>query len=1116
MSRSKPASVLMGICVLLLSWPPGHAQAPRADSPRTEAGSANETNSPPAWQPGYKIRYTLQVVEDPLSLTSRTVMARLPLGAWLRPDAEDLLVMAADGKPLPVAVLSHNPKGETIVQFNRHNNDRFYWVYVCGPQAPAAIEPTLVKKIAEAKAAAAEALKSKIDTQMIVGKRADELRNTVDQIARKRKTIADATSEIAAWNKLLPQRTAAAETAAGKIPAGVLALEQATIAFQATKAKAAEEMAAARKTMAEAAAAEKTLPLRMAAAKAEGEKSAAEKKLAELNAAAAQARKAVDEAQVASTQAATLKTNAEHSISLLTPEIPTREQSLAAARTNAVTAVETARVKSEEYRRLAAGADPTLHQEGLTVEFREWAGAELGDWGVVVAGLRQSTNVLGNAMVSEVIQHLNPTRRSNPRNFSAAYRGYLKIDKPGVCRFFVNGDDSAFLFIDGYRVYAREGTNRPLSGNTGVYSIGVDLELEPGVHQCEIYSVISNSPAASGLCNFLWLPPGTGEWSHVPPSAFTRAMLAQVSQIEAATSGQLAVFYYGIDDVLRSDGITLYLVRFEASGQIARPEKLIWNFGDGTSGSGRSVSHVYLRKGDYEVALQSAADLRVFQRRIHVWDAPAPSSPYSLPAAVEVLGGMDLAKLDPQSRHDIFGFLMICEEPGRWPVLERLSRLLLAQPGLDIQYRMIIYASLMEAIAQQGRGAAALELENRALAEIPGLKILQLGIMLKAADICRVHLKDFEAADRRYEKMMSENKKLVHPFLRQAAISWGDMFLAAGDLGRAGDAYRLATTLGTKSPLGEKQTDAVTRGALLRVAEQQLKNGNTHQTRRLLQRIETEFPEEKLEGLYRFLCGETERHAGRYEEALGNYEVLLNLRQWAGFRAAALYGLADTYSRMGNFDKALEWLQGLERSFPAFYAERKLADYQALIEGRRKRIQEPDAAGSNDVALGEYQTGFEPHENPPPLAPEGFRIVPSGGIAGPYVALKETSGVPSGKKLFSINLRNIISGGTFWVEFWYRNTLTPAEVLVSPQVQAEFHGSDNRLSSQQTVYLERTYGAWQKAAFRLPVPLTQDGKITLAFNNLIGLWEVDGLKILPISDRQNEAWRSFIEGADPP
>src|SRR5207248_9956528 len=138
--------------------------------------------------------------------------------------------------------------------------------------------------------------------------------------------------------------------------------------------------------------------------------------------------------------------------------------------------------------------------------------------------------------------------------------------------------------------------------------------------------------------------------------------------------------------------------------------------------------------------------------------------------------------------------------------------------------------------------------------------------------------------------------------------------------------------------------------------------GDIHQTRQMLERIELDYHEQKVEGLYRFLKAEADRHGGRYEEALRNYEVLLKLVQWAGYRDRALHGIADCYARMGDEEKALKWLTGLKDSFPSYYEKQKLADYLKTLEVRRDRKKKPPPVDPEDPQRGSFVTGFEPGE----------------------------------------------------------------------------------------------------------------------------------------------------------
>jgi tetratricopeptide (TPR) repeat protein len=1159
------------------------------------ANPANPSNAP-VWIPGFRLRYALRVVGDLLTETGRTVMARIPTGGWLKPDASDILVQTATGKLIPVAVLSHDFRGSTIIQFKRNGTDRWYWAYLLNPVSPPRVEPSLAQAIAAAEAAAKAAAQAKMAAQKAAADRAEELRSATDKIAASQTTIANASNEIAQWDKLLPERTAAVDAALARLNAASQTVEKARSAYTAAKAAADEKNAALKKPVEEAAAAQKAaeqaaaawkaaadaataartaadkagaaeknaaeqqaaaaakaareteaakksaeqaaiakaqaakvaddaaMPVRLAASKAEAAKDEAEQQFANANAAVKAAVAAVEQGVKARADALALKAASEQTVATVSATVPALTEAVNAARAAAGQAVEAARVKTDAHWKLVADADPSILQEGLTVEIRDWAGDELTDWPVVLAGLRKSETVLGNAIVGEVLQRNNPARPSNPRNFAASYRGFLSIAKPGVYRFFVNGDDAAFIFINGFKVYSRRGSNLPVRGNIKVFSVGADIELEAGVHPFEIHSVIGNTPTAIGSADFLWLTPDSKAWELVPRDRLTRAVLAVPAAMQEASGGQAAAFNYGIDDSLVSEGINLYLMRFEACGAIKQPGGLTWDFGDGTTGSGRSVTHVYFREGDYEVALTSQSGLPAFRRRVHVWTAPAPTSPASLAQAVEALGAMDLNRLDPPRLNAMFQFLLICGQPNRWPLMERLCRNLLARGGLDLQYRIALYTSLMEAVAQQGRGAEALALTNTALAQIPRLKTLQAAVTLKAAEIQRNHLKDFKAAAALYEQILAQSRRLNHPIIRAAAVALGDMYADLGDQAHAAEAYRLAGILAA-GVAGEKQTDAATRGALLRVAEQQLKEGNARQSARLLERIETDYPEQKIEGLYRFLRAEADRFAGRYDEAIRNYESLLQLRQWAGYRGQVLYGLADSYYRMGVFSNALEWLAPLKETAPEYYEEKKIADVEAMIAGRVQRRQEAAAAAATNPALAAaaapftgYATGFEPGENPAVTnaPPPGYRFRPTLGFEGPFTGCIEGLPQSASEAAYYCELRNVASEGEFWVEVWYRDTLAPTYTgSYLPQIYVNFYGDANQLSAQRIINLLPTYGEWRKIAARVTAPVTKDGRVAVVFYYCLGFFEFDGLRVLPISDRQNDVLQTFIEGTHP-
>jgi tetratricopeptide (TPR) repeat protein len=857
---------------------------------------------PPAWLPGYRFRYPLRVVGDIATSKSKSIFARLPTGGWLKPDGSDVAVQTAAGQVVAVAVISHDPAGDTLIQFPRNANDRWYWAYVGNA----------------------------------------------------------------------------------------------------------------------------------AAAPAKGER------------------------------------------------IP----------------------------------------EGLTLELRDWVGEDLSGWPAVLAGLKKSERVIGDALVGTAIHNCNPARPDDPSKFTASYRGYLDIKKAGVYRFFANADDASFVFIDGFKVFEQTGTNTRKVGNLPIKSLGAEVELKDGIHPIEVHHVMGNHPSALGYCTLIWIQPGDKTWAFVPSTAFVPSLYAEVSGLEEAARAQAACFVWGIDDAIVSGGNTIYLTRFEAQGNITDATKLQWDFGDGGRAAGRSVEHVYFKNGAYTVTLRSS-DSVIFKRTLYVWATPAPTSPFSLGRTLRAFGASDWTRLDLARLNQMFEFLLSCEQPERWPLLERVSRHLLAQQDIDLQLRSVLYSALMESLAEQGKAKEGLALAEPALKEFAKLPSLRVGIRLTTALIHARHLKDPGEASKIYQAIVEEHRRLDYPGVRVAAVRWGDLYADAGDLGKAAEAYRLAVTLGGDKFKNTAQSEAITRGAQLRIAEQRLRGGDVRQTRQLLERIELDYPEQKLSGLYRFLRAEADRFAGRYEEAIRNYEVVLKLTQWAGYHDRATHGIADSYARMGELDKALKWLGNLQESHPRYYEKQKLADYRKVLDGRLKRLK---AAGSTTASVffqGCHLT-FEPDEKQPKPESTFFQTVPSMGIDGAHTSLTVTWPVAlthSAHHHFPV--ANLQADGYYWVEFWYRGTCESSNLghIVTPLGDLGIYYEETKVrpdGGSLSLGLDRSYGMWRKFAGKLRAPAVEQGKVYVQISYAQGIYEIDGLTIRPLSDRQNDTLQNFIERPDQP
>lgn len=763
--------------------------------------------------------------------------------------------------------------------------------------------------------------------------------------------------------------------------------------------------------------------------------------------------------------------------------------------------------------------DPAF-KEGLTLELRDWEGDDLGGWAKVRAGLEKSTNIIGNAIVGEVMQNCNPARPDVANKFAASYRGYFNVKKEGTHTFFVNGDDATFLFIDGFKVFERPGINRLVSGAIKVKElekIAGKVDLKPGVHAFEVHQAVSTNPDARGACVLAWTTPDTPKFALLPQTAIAHPLYARAAAAERPDGAPAGLFAHGIDDTLESSGLKLFLVKFEAD--VADSAKVQWDFGDGTTGTGRSHTHVYFKEGDYLVTMNAGGGLPPFKRKLRVWPEPGDSSPLSLAHAIEALESMEWQKLDVGRIREVFTFLQICQQANRWPLLDRVTQHLLAQKDLDREIRTQLVLARMDSLTQQGKAAAALKFAEESAADFAKTPVLQVRLQLGIAAIHQYHYKDATAASKIYKNILEEHKRVEHPNLRLAAIRWGDLFAEAGDLARASETYRVAATLGGEKFAGSSATEATTRGALMRIAEQKLKAGDIQATRHLLERIELEFPGRRLDGLYCFLRAESDRHAGRYEDSLRHYEMIFKLPQWAGYKDRASHGLADVYFRMGDLDKSLKWYKSLKADYPKYHEAQKGDVIEKLLEDRLARVKA--AKSPAEAFFKSFRTGFEPTEREWFGSLSGFPVVRSPGIEGPHALLLDTYPRDLGGLVdYTRPVKNLTPGGHYWAEIWFRDLVRPAPPATHQYAYIHTRLIDEVTKTESTLgsaTLPKTsHHQWHKLSFKMKAPLGQDCQLKFSFYNHTGVILYDGLSLRPVSDQQLDALTSFLEGGKAP
>jgi tetratricopeptide (TPR) repeat protein len=764
--------------------------------------------------------------------------------------------------------------------------------------------------------------------------------------------------------------------------------------------------------------------------------------------------------------------------------------------------------------RTDAKAAPEL-REGLTLEVRDGKGLPLDSWANVRAGLEKS-EVIGNAIVTQILQNCNPARPDVTTNFGVSYRGWLDVRTEGTHRFLVSGEDACFLFVDGFKVYERAGSGGVLPPKIKVSELDKlagKVELKPGPHFFELHQAIGDRPQVLGRCVMMVSPAGQTKFTVLHADDVVQPLYGRVAATETRPGQSAVDFAFGIDDTLDVQGLKVFLVRFQAHGNVP-DEQIVWDMGDGTTRKGRSILHCYFTEDDYVVTV-SGGTLPGCKRRIRVWPEPGEMSPFSLEHAVEALGQMDWRKLERGRVREMFTFLQACEQPTRWALLNEVAQFLEEQQDVDLESRSQYVAARMESLTQLGKANEALKLGEASKALFAKSPPLLVRLQLATAAIHQYHFKDAAAASKIYKAILDENSRVEHPNLRIAGVRWGDLFAEAGDLTRADETYRIAATLGGEKLTSGAVTDAATRGALMRIAEQKLKGGEITATRQLLQRLEMEYPGRRLDGLYCFLRAETDRFSGRYEEAMRNYDMIFKLPQWAGYRDRATYGIADAYLRMGELDKAKKWFGQLKDEFPKFFEMNKGKEIEELIASRLARQE----AGMENLTE-RIDIGFEPTEPIWFSSLVGLASVRTLGVQGEHALLIDPYPVEK-IKLYDLNrpVKNLVPGGTYWAEVWTQDIVRmPSPVATNPQYG--FHliklGEAGDGVNHPVQVPRTSHHQWHKMSMKVKAPLAQDFTMRIRCNQMVGAFLLDRITVRHVGDRRLDAQVQFLESSKAP
>lgn len=530
----------------------------------------------------------------------------------------------------------------------------------------------------------------------------------------------------------------------------------------------------------------------------------------------------------------------------------------------------------------------------------------------------------------------NPFGSSN--NYLSVYRGWLRIETAGRYRFCTASNEASFSFLDGKELVHWPGRHTAERGIHGEKNAAV--ELTPGWHYVEYYH---EEVALQQMAFLGWSPPNAPQdrFDAIPETAFPVPHQAVVTAYEARDGGAVR-FEPTIVDTLwprsRHEGqFTRIKFRVDGATRQAGATDFRWEFGDGQTGTGAEVDHVYLTLGDVRVKLSAetpggplSADwpLAVYEVQ-HVTDLIHEGNPIEYARAVE---SYDRSRLEaaslkelayllaegdrPQAAHDAardFVDRFGQQKPEWASAMRRLmaeSSLKLGQDNLDAAI-----ADYLSSLTEQTPPEVRFEVLARLirLVGIEGDQAERAGEIFEQAEAAAKQTRLTEAARAEF---------------RDCAIAAGDVRLWHAQRDEARNLYRRAEALASRRTAPQVRAAQV--GAYPNMVREFIDSGDLGAALDVVDRWERAFPTEKIAGQTFFWRGKLLSLRGQHREAARYLARAIGLAPGAAFESEARWLLASSLKQMGRAEEARRELAKLiAAGFTDEFADKALQELKS-------------------------------------------------------------------------------------------------------------------------------------------------------------------------------------------
>jgi TolA-binding protein len=506
--------------------------------------------------------------------------------------------------------------------------------------------------------------------------------------------------------------------------------------------------------------------------------------------------------------------------------------------------------------------------------------------------------------------------------FVSRYIGWFFAGASGRYHFATSSDDASFLLVDGKQVVAWPGWHGPVADAR--HNGAVDLRR--GLHRIEYLHV---NRGGSTCAVAAWRPPWAETFEVMAPSVFAPLARAVVGPLELQDRAAAPDFEYGImGEALLLEDRPIHAVKVLLSSRTKGAGNVHWEFGDGLSGRGPSVSHVYLAEGIYEVTMRLGADdgAPFIRQRIRVhrdWRRQFQKEIDDISDYYPVISKYDPEKLESRS---LLQLTRLLANRGSRGFVKSTVLAMVRRSGemksWHLEYALNVLRKTMgaERIASDAEVTAALaeSLERTEGDEKAVLALVLADLLLEIgrADTAALHL---------------QNTLLAEPgpgMKRRLLVRYADAARYEGHRDAAKRALEAAAAVQLPSSAVRESALA---GALALSIEDFLRTRDYQSAERALSNWDFASPLDKLAGYNPYLRGRLYLAQGRRARAVAELESIPAVSPESPWAPKALLAVAEVLLAEGNKTGALEVLGRIEGEYRTSPERDEAADLSKRI-----------------------------------------------------------------------------------------------------------------------------------------------------------------------------------------